>query len=129
MKSAKWEMKNEKNLSRHAVLMGLFFVLCFAFCILHFAIAPSAAHAAPLLVCDPQEGVLTYDVETDGVVVANLAYTIHTDGSHVLRDLAVLRGRHTFRVRANGDYGSSDWTVPLSVVVRPGEPNVRIVKE
>ncbi len=88
---------------------------------------PAFVWASPFLVCDPQGGIIGYDVEINGTIVATNVVP-EANGS-IRYDLAgQTPGPYTFRLKAmgEGDY-PSDWSLPFDAT-KPGNPgNARIV--
>jgi hypothetical protein len=84
-----------------------------------------SAHAAPFLVCDPQENVDEYVVTIDGVeTVVPYATAGFDDGEFaVLMDLeGIADGDHAVTVKAQNVWGESS-TVPFAFLrILPGEP-------
>ena len=81
------------------------------------------------LVCDPQTGVATYEVEVNGVVT-DPSHPAEADGSIHYNIDHLGPGPHIFRLRAYDTSGwGSDWSVPFDAT-KPGSPgNARIVKD
>ena len=72
------------------------------------------------LVCDPQAGVMEYNVEIDGVVTNN--YPAEPDGSVSYNVDSLVQGPHIFRLQAIGTGGwPSDWSSPFDAT-KPGMP-------
>ena len=72
---------------------------------------PVFCFAAPFLVCDPQAGVISYELEINGTLGAGLA--AETDGS-IRYDLAGLAdGSYIIKARARNVWDWSGWSVPL----------------
>ena len=75
---------------------------------------------AVFLVCDPQVGIVSYDVEVDGVVVSNIP--AESDGSILYNVDHLPVGLHSFKIQAIGQGGwPSDWSLPLDVT-KPNLP-------
>ena len=77
------------------------------------------------LVCDPQQGVVSYNVDVDGVITTGVI--AETDGSILYNIDYLPQGQHTFKLQAigSGDW-PSDWSDPLDAT-KPGSPgNVRV---
>ena len=86
------------------------------------------ASAAPFLVCDPQAGVRSYNLDIDGAVTQDIPAqpdgSIHFD----LDGMAV--GAHIFKAQAVGQGGwPSDWTPPLDTVNPENPLNFRVSGE
>ena len=89
---------------------------------------PVLAFGNPFLVCDPQAGVVFYDLETNSTVTEGIP--AEPDGS-IKFDLATMPvGQYTFKVRAIGQGGwPSDWSLPLDAT-KPANPlNLRVSSE
>ena len=84
--------------------MILFIVVALAFMV-------GTAFASPFLVCDPQAGVVTYDVEMDSVLIAE-DHPAEADGS-IRYDMAgTTDGEHTVRIKAENVWGEA-WSDPF----------------
>ena len=97
---------------------------------LFFSLVLSVTSAfAWLLVCDPQLGVVTYDIEVNGIVVET-NYVAEVDGSIKYNVDYLAPGMVSFRLRAKDVSGwGSSWSVPFDAT-KPGSPgNARIVKD
>jgi len=71
------------------------------------------------LVCDPQPGVVSYDIELNGVIIAT-DYPAEADGSIKYNVDAFNPGNYTFRGRVKSAEGwPSDWSDPF-VATKPG---------
>lgn len=74
-------------------------------------------YAGPFLVCDPQAGVTSYELEIDGAVVAS-NISAEADGS-VRYDMAgTANGSYNLRLRCSNPWGVSEWSDPLAVIVQ-----------
>ena len=80
----------------------------------------SMAFAMPFLVCDAQTGIISYNLDIDGVIIENV--TAEPDGS-IRYDLAGMAvGSHIFKAQAIGLGGwPSGWSDPLDTM-KPGAP-------
>ena len=84
------------------------------------------ASAATYLACDPQTGVLSYEVEVDGITVDS-NYQAEPDGSILYQVDSLSNGAHTFRLKAIGQGGwPSDWSLPFSATKPDTATNARI---
>ena len=96
--------------------------------VLIFLLIPVFCFAAPFLVCDPQAGVISYNLDIDGAITTGIS--AQPDGS-IYYDLAVMSvGAHIFKAQAIGEGGwPSDWSDPFDSV-KPGSPlNLRVSSE
>ena len=86
------------------------------------------AFAAPFLVCDPQAGVVFYNLDTDGTIANDIP--AQPDGS-IHYDLAGMTvGAHGFKLQAIGDGGwPSDWSDPFATVKPVNPLNLRVSGE
>lgn len=75
-------------------------------------LVPALAFGNPFLVCDPQETVTMYDMETNGTVTED--FTAETDGSAKIDLSGLADGDYTVRLRAKNEWGVSEWSSPLS---------------
>jgi hypothetical protein len=87
-----------------------------------------SAHAAPFLVCDPQENVAEYRVVVDGgepIIVSYQEQDLADGRFAVLLDVADLEdGEHTYEVTAIGLWGREAGPVPFVYLkAPPGEPS------
>ena len=109
--------------------MKKFLFLIFAG-LLFFA-APALGQSLPpgqYLSCDPQAGVIGYDVEVNGEIVAE-NYGVQTDGSGLQPDGSIMfslnyyfPGPYTFRLRAIGAGNMrSEWSDPYDAT-KPESP-------
>ena len=99
--------------------LALFFVLAFSV---------STVSAAPFLVCDPQAGAISYNLDIAGTITSDIP--AQPDGS-IHYDLAGMAvGPHVFKAQAVGQGGwPSDWSDPFDTV-KPGNPlNLRVFLE
>lgn len=81
------------------------------------------------LICDPQVGVLTYDIEANGTIVET-GYVAEANGSVLYNIDHLTPGQTTFRLRAYDSSGwGSGWSDPFDATkpVKPG--SARIVKD
>jgi len=104
----------------------------FILILMMFALFVGNAWAGPFLVCDPQTGIATYEVEIKlgtGTPSVQTGIPAQADGSLKL-DLVSLTqsGNYTFRAKScNAEWGCSEWSSPFSAT-KPGSPgNVRII--
>lgn len=86
------------------------------------------ALATPFLVCDPQAGVGSYNLDVDGTITKGIPAepdgSIHFD----LDGMAV--GPHIFKAQAIGQGGwPSDWTPPFDTVKPENPLNFRVSGE
>jgi hypothetical protein len=85
-------------------------------------LVPAVAFGDPFLVCDPQETVTMYDMETNGTITED--FTAEPDGSAKIDLAGLADGEYTVRLRAKNEWGVSDWSDPLAftkaVPVAPG---------
>ncbi len=81
------------------------------------------------LVCDPQTGVTTYDVEVNGTVIA-ADYPAETDGSIIYNIDHLGPGPVTFRLLAKGvgGWGADAWSLPFDAAKPVGSGGLRIIK-
>lgn len=87
-----------------------------------FLLAIATKCEAWSLVCDPQIGVISYDVEVDGVVIAAL-YPAETNGSILYNIDHLGPGPVVFRLRPWDASGwGADWSLPFDA----RKPNVAI---
>lgn len=90
---------------------------------------PVFCFAAPFLVCDPQAGVISYNLDVNGGAVI---YDIPAAPDGYIRyDLAgMAAGAYIFRAQAIGQGGwPSDWSDPFDTM-KPGSPlNLRVSSE
>ncbi len=86
------------------------------------------AYATPFLVCDPQAGVISYNLDIDGAIDSNIP--AQPDGS-IRYDLAGMAvGAHTFKAQAKGQGGwPSDWSDPFDTVKPESPLNLRVSLE
>ena len=86
------------------------------------------AFAWPFIVCDPQAGVRSYNLDINGVITPNIP--AQPDGS-IHYDLADMPlGPHVFKAQALGQGGwPSDWTPPLDTVNPESPLNFRVSGE
>ena len=75
-------------------------------------LVPVLAFANPFLVCDPQDGVTMYDMETNGTVTED--FTAEPDGSAKIDLAGLADGEYTVRLRAKNEWGVSNWSDPLA---------------
>lgn len=101
----------------------LFFTV-FAFALL-FSVSTALADS---LICDPQAGVISYNLEIDLVIVSDIP--AEPDGS-INYDLAGMSpGPHTFKAQAIGQGGwPSDWSPPLNATKPESPLNLRVSSE
>jgi len=96
------------------VLIGVmaFFLMC------------GVVQAAPFLVCGPQQGVLLYEVELDGIVISS-DIAAESDGSiHYDVEGFVSPGNHTFKARCKNIWRWSDYSDPFDFNAdAPGAPS------
>lgn len=93
------------------------FIIAFLFALL--LLLPGTVFAWSLI-CDPQVGVVSYDVEVDGVIIAAL-FPAETNGSIRYNIDHLGPGPVSFRLRAISASGwGSDWMVPFVA----GKPNI-----
>ena len=93
--------------------------------ILMLVLFPVFCFAAPFLVCDPQAGVISYNLDIDGAIISDIS--AQPDGS-VHYDLAGMAiGAHIFKAQAIGQGGwPSDWSDPFDAT-KPANPlNLRV---
>lgn len=96
--------------------------------ILIMLLFPVFCLAAPFLICDPQAGVVSYNLDVDERPVNNIP--AQPDGS-IYYDLAsMLSGPHVFKAQAIGEGGwPSDWSDPFDTT-KPETPlNFRVSLE
>ena len=89
---------------------------------------PVFCFGAPFLVCDPQAGVVSYNLDVDGAIIEDI--TAQINGS-IHYDLAGMSaGPHVFKAQAIGQGGwPSDWSHPFDTV-KPETPlNLRVSLE
>ncbi len=91
-----------------------------------FVFLPVSAWSSPFLICDPQKGVIAYDVEINGTIVAS-GVVAEGDGSIRYDLTGQIPGSYTFRLKATGegDY-PSDWSLPFDATKPENPGNVRI---
>ena len=75
-------------------------------------LVPVLAFANPFLVCDPQDGITMYDMETNGTVTED--FTAEPDGSAKVDLAGLADGEYTVRLRAKNEWGVSNWSDPLA---------------
>ena len=79
-----------------------------------------SAFAAPFLVCDPQTGVVSYNLDIDGTIVPPIV--AEPDGSIHYDLVGMSAGPHVFKAQAIGQGGwPSDWTLPFDTT-KPTTP-------
>lgn len=80
---------------------------------------------AVYLVCDPQVGIVSYNVDIGGTIVSDIP--AESDGSILYNVDHLSVGLHSFKLQAVGQGGwPSDWSSPLDVT-KPNLPGgVRI---
>ncbi|MCK5602240.1 hypothetical protein KAR91_10235 [Candidatus Pacearchaeota archaeon] len=83
----------------------LLFVLVFA-----LAFSVSAVFAAPFLVCDPQAGVISYELEINGTLAAGLS--AEPDGSIRYNLVGLADGPYEIRARGRNVWDWSEWSHP-----------------
>lgn len=79
--------------------------------VIAFMLLSSAAFAAPFIVCDPQEGVIGYDIT--GLPGGTVSYIAQADGSIKYDLAAVPNDTYTMTVAACNVWGCSS-TAPFS---------------
>ena len=81
---------------------------------------------AIFLVCDPQAGVVTYNLDVGGTVVSDIP--AESDGSILYNVDHLSAGLHSFKLQAVDEGGwPSDWSLPLDAT-KPNQPGgVRII--
>jgi len=92
-------------------------------------LVPVLACANPFLVCDPQDGITMYDMETNGTVTED--FTAEPDGSAKIDLAGLADGEYTVRLRAKNEWGVSNWSDPLAFTkATPTAPlNLRVSSE
>ena len=73
---------------------------------------PVFCFAAPFLVCDPQAGVISYELEINGTLAAGLA--AEADGSVYYDLVGLADGPYEIRARGRNVWDWSAWSGPLS---------------
>jgi len=94
--------------------------------LLLFIIVP-CLYANPHLVCDPQEGVETYELDIDGNI--SIVQPDPNDVYGFMYDLqGISNGVHSGKARAGNLWGWSDWCPPFGFIVERCSPpsNFRI---
>ena len=88
----------------------------------------TTAFAAPFLVCDPQAGVISYNLDIDGLITSDIL--AQPDGSIHYDLVGMAIGVHVFKAQAVGQGGwPSSWSDPLDTM-KPGSPTgVRVFSE
>jgi len=87
---------------------------------------PAMPVLAANLVCDPQAGVVKYDVDVDGTIIHDVV--AESDGSLLYNIDSLSSGPHTFKANAFDESGwESGWSNPLDAS-KPGVPGLRIVE-
>lgn len=86
------------------------------------------ALAAPFLVCDPQAGVISYNLDVNGTIIEGIPAAI---GGSIYWDLAGMSfGPHTFKAQAIGEGGwPSDWSDPFDTTKPENPLNLRVSGE
>ncbi len=84
--------------------------------------------AAPFLICDPQAGVISYNLDIDGAVINGILS--QPDGSIYYNLAGMSAGPHIFKAQAIGQGGwPSDWSDPFDTT-KPNSPlNLRVSLE
>ena len=77
--------------------------------------------AAPFLVCDPQEGVATYNVYQDGAEIAT-EVPAQPDGSLKYDLVAITPGAYEFNAKACDVWGCSDLSANPTQSPAPSQP-------
>ena len=90
---------------------------------------PVIAIASPFLVCDPQAGVVEYDVNIEENGIPVMGGTVLAEADTTLRfDLeGIPNGVYNARVRAFNLWGGSDWSLPFGFVVERCNQPVGVV--
>ena len=87
----------------------------------------TAAYAGPYLVCDPQSGVLTYDVYADGTLIV-ADHPAEPDGS-LRYELTAPMPSVTFSAIAKNVWGASEMSDPYTSPSLAGQPsNLRLTE-
>ena len=96
--------------------------------VIAFMLLSSAAFAAPFIVCDPQEGVIGYDIT--GLPGGTVSYIAQADGSIKYDLAAVQNGTYELTVAACNIWGCGD-SVPFqfSKQVPSAPAGLRIVAD
>ena len=83
------------------------------------------AHAAPFLVCDPQENVTSYAVTMDDTTVTVLAQDLGDNTGRLYYDLdGIENGSHNCTVKAKNMWGESANTPFSFSKIQPESPSV-----
>jgi len=109
-------------------MVGAIKKLLMAMVVLVFMTVPAFAVETTILTCDPQAGVIRYDVEVNGTVVENVG--AFSDGALNFNLDGWLPGPYTFRARAYGQEDwPSDWSDPYDAT-KPASPgsSLKIIK-
>ena len=96
--------------------------------ILASVLFPVFCLAAPFLICDPQAGVISYNLDIDGAIIEGIP--AQPDGS-IHYDLAGRSvGPHIFKAQVIGQGGwPSDWSDPFPTVKPENPLNLRVSGE
>ena len=80
------------------------------------------------LVCDPQVGVVSYDIEINGVTMAPFVAQPDGSASFDLANEDFPVGTYSFRLRAGGSNNSwSDWCPPFVATKHATSTGLKIV--
>ena len=97
------------------------------FTLVFFIILASTALAGPYLVCDPQSGILTYDVYADGTLIIG-DHPAEPDGS-LKYELTAPMPSIAFTAKAKNVWGASDESDPyISPPVAQKPLNLRLAE-
>ena len=89
---------------------------------------PAFCFGAPFLVCDPQAGVISYNLDVDGAIVTGIS--AQPDGSIHYDLVGMVVGPHSFKAQAIGQGGwPSDWSDPFNTVKPENPLNLRVSLE